>query len=276
MAEESIHRVGVIGLGKMGLPMARHVLASGRRVTGCDPVPEAADAAAALGVEVVVSPAGVARASRLVIVVVGFDAQVDAVLFGPDGAVAAAAPGTIIAVASTVAPTYARGLPRRAGRDDIAFLDVPVARGESAAEAGRLLLFGGGEEAAFRRGEPVFRAFCEHVFHLGPLGAGQAAKAVNNMLLWACLTATVEGLDLGEALGLDREALRQALAHSSGDNWAMRTRADERPALWAEKDMMIVLAEADRARLALPVAGTVQEAVKAFKIARGLPMPEER
>lgn len=275
MAEERIDRVGVIGLGKMGLPMARHVAAAGRRVAGCDPAPAAQQAAAAAGVEVLGSPAAVARASELVIVVVGFDRQVDAVLFGADGAAAAAAPGTILAVASTVAPSYARALPERAGRGDLAFLDVPVARGESAAEAGKLLLFGGGDEAAFRRAEPTFRTFSEHVFHLGPLGAGQAAKAVNNMLLWACLTASVEGLDLGEALGLDREALRAALAHSSGDNWAMRTRADERPALWAEKDMMIVLAEADRARLALPVAGSVKEAVKAFKIARGLPMPEE-
>jgi 3-hydroxyisobutyrate dehydrogenase-like beta-hydroxyacid dehydrogenase len=275
VAEERIDRVGVIGLGKMGLPMARHIAAAGWRVAGCDPAPAARRAAAAAGVEVLASPAAVADASDLVIVVVGFDAQVDAVLFGHDGAAAAAAPGTILAVASTVAPSYARALPERAGRGDLAFLDVPVARGESAAEAGKLLLFGGGEETAFSRAEPVFRTFCEHVFHLGPLGAGQAAKAVNNMLLWACLTASVEGLDLGERLGLDREALRAALAHSSGDNWAMRTRADERPALWAEKDMMIVLAEADRARLALPVAGTVKEAVKAFKIARGLPMPED-
>ena len=275
MGEDSIERVGVIGLGKMGRPMAQHMVRAGFAVAGFDPAHEATEAAAEAGVKVLASPANVAEKSQLVIVVVAFEAQVDVVLFGADGAVAAAPPGTIVAIASTVAPSYARDLPRRAGRDDLAFLDVPVARGESAAEAGKLLLFGGGEEAAFRRAEPVFRAFSEHVFHLGPLGAGQAAKAVNNMLLWACLTATVEGLDLGEALGLDREALRAALAYSSGDNWSMRTRADERPALWAEKDMMIVLAEADRARLALPVAGTVKEAIKAFKIARGLPMPEE-
>jgi 3-hydroxyisobutyrate dehydrogenase-like beta-hydroxyacid dehydrogenase len=275
VAEERIERVGVIGLGKMGLPMARHILESGRQVAGCDPAPTAQEAAAALGVKVLGSPAAVAAASGFVIVVVGFDRQVDAVLFGAEGAAAAAAPGTILAIASTVAPSYARALPERAGRGDVAFLDVPVARGESAAEAGRLLLFAGGAEDDFRRAEPVLRCFSEHLFHLGPLGAGQAAKAVNNMLLWTCLAASVEGLDLGERLGLDREALREALAHSSGDNWAMRTRADERPALWAEKDMMIVLAEADRARLALPVAGAVKEAIKAFKIARGLPMPTE-
>lgn len=274
MAQTSVDRIGMIGLGKMGLPMARHMAEAGFKVAGFDPAVEAATAAA-IGVETLASPAEVGRASELVIVIVGFDRQVGSVLFGADGIVAAARPGTIIAIASTVAPSYARALPGRADRPELAFLDVPVARGESAAEAGKLLLFGGGEEAAFRRAEPALATFCEHIVHLGPLGAGQAAKAVNNMLLWACLTASVEGLDLGEALGLDREALRQALALSSGDNWAMRTRADERPALWAEKDMMIVLAEADRARLALPVAGTVKEAVKAFKVARGLPMPRE-
>lgn len=275
MAEPFIKHVGMVGLGKMGLPMARHMVEAGLNVAGFDPAPGARAAAAAAGVEVLASPAEVGRQAELVTVIVGFDRQVDAALFGEDGILAAARPGTIVAIASTVAPAYARDLPRRAGRPEIAFLDIPVARGESAAEAGRLLLFGGGDERVFRRAEPVLATFCEHVFHLGPLGAGQAAKAVNNMLLWACLTASVEGLDLGAALGLDREALRQALAFSSGDNWAMRTRADERPALWAEKDMTIVLAEADRARLALPVAGTVKEAIKAFKIARGLPMAGE-
>ena len=107
-----------------------------------------------------------------------------------------------------------------------------------------------------------------------PAVIGRATEVENYLLapesgLWETF------VDLGERLGLDREALRAALAHSSGDNWAMRTRADERPALWAEKDMAIALAEADRARLALPVAGTVREAIKAFKIARGLPMPED-
>nr|WP_318245904.1 NAD-binding protein [Stappia stellulata] len=110
--------------------------------------------------------------------------------------------------------------------------------------------------------------------HVGPLGAGQVAKMVSNMILWACLTATVEGLDLAEAMGVDRERLRAALALGSADNWALRTRADERAMLWAEKDLMILLSEADAARRALPLAGALKEAVKALKISRDLPMPD--
>ena len=81
----------------------------------------------------------------------------------------------------------------------------------------------------------------------------------------------MEGLDLGEAEGLDREQLRQILVLSSGDNWALRTRADDRPALWAEKDMAIVLDEAQQQGLTLPIAAQVSESIKAFKVARGLP-----
>jgi 3-hydroxyisobutyrate dehydrogenase-like beta-hydroxyacid dehydrogenase len=166
-----------------------------------------------------------------------------------------------------------RRLPARA--PGIAFLDAPLARGEAAAEAGDLLLFAGGDPVALDRARPALSTFASEINYLGGLGTGQAAKAANNYLLWTCLAATVEALDFGASQGVDREAMRAALGRSSGANWAMETRADERPALWAEKDMMSLLAEADRARLAMPLAGAVKEAIKAFKIARNLPMPEE-
>jgi 3-hydroxyisobutyrate dehydrogenase-like beta-hydroxyacid dehydrogenase len=177
-------------------------------------------------------------------------------------------------IASTVAPSFMDKLARRAAEHGLAVMDTPVARGEAAAEAGRLLVFAGGPEDVLERCRPILDCFAERICHLGKLGAGQVAKAVNNMLLWTCVCANVEGLDLAEALGVDREALRAALNHSSGANWALETRADERPALWAEKDMTIVIEEADRARVALPVCGAVKDAIKAFKIARNLPSPK--
>ena len=93
------------------------------------------------------------------------------------------------------------------------------------------------------------------------------------MLLWTCLAANVEGLDLGEALGVDREALREALRHSSGANWALETRADERPALWAEKDMDLFLGEAATADIAVPIGRTIRDAIAEFKKTRNLPVP---
>ena len=267
----TVRRVGVAGLGRMGLRMARRLAAAGFEVWGHDPDAGACAAAADAGLALAPSNAALAANRELVLVMVGFEGEVDAVLFTQGGVVEGAAPGTIVAVAATVAPSYMAALPARA--PGLVFLDIPVARGEVAAERGDLLLFAGGEGEVLARCRPVLDSFASDIHHLGPLGAGQVAKAVNNMLLWACLTASVEGLDFGAALGVDREALRAALLHSSGANWALETRADERPALWAEKDMMTLLAEADRARIAMPVAGTVKEAVKAFKIARGLPMP---
>jgi 3-hydroxyisobutyrate dehydrogenase-like beta-hydroxyacid dehydrogenase len=117
---------------------------------------------------------------------------------------------------------------------------------------------------------PILSYLGSDIEFLGPIGAGQVAKAVNNYLLWACLTASMEGLDFGERMGVDRERMRAALEKSSGANWAMSTRADDRPALWAEKDMALFLSEADRLRFSVPIAGQVREAIKLFKLDRHL------
>ena len=144
---------------------------------------------------------------------------------------------------------------------------------EAAATAGKLLVYGAGDPDAFELCRPVFAAFASDVFHLGPAGAGQVAKMVNNLILWACIAVNDEGLRLGAALGVDPERLREALRHGSAQNWALDTRAERSGMPWAEKDMSIVLEEADRARLSPPLAGTVKEAIKGLKIRMGLGMP---
>jgi 3-hydroxyisobutyrate dehydrogenase-like beta-hydroxyacid dehydrogenase len=219
------------------------------------------------------SASAVARASELVIVVVGFDHEVVSVLFGADGVVEGAARGLIVALASTVAPSYAKRLAERVSSKGIVLLDAPLARGEAAAVAGKLLVFGAGDAAAFERCKPAFSAFASDVFHLGPAGAGQVAKMVNNLILWACTSANDEGLRLGQALGVDPERLRAALHHSSAQNWSMDQRAELSGMPWAEKDMGIVLHEADLARLSLPLCGSVRETIKGLKIRMGLGLP---
>jgi len=274
MASGAIENVGLIGLGRMGRPMARHLAAAGFGTFGCDRDPAAAAAAEGSGVFPLATCAEVARRSQAVIVVVGFESQVEEAIFGRDGLATGASPGTVLMIASTVAPSYMAKLAHRTAEHGLTIVDTPVARGEAAAEAGRLLVFAGGPEDVLERCRPVLDCFAERICHLGKVGAGQVAKAINNMLLWTCVSANVEGLDLAEALGVDREALRAALGHSSGANWALETRAEERPALWAEKDMMIVLEEAKAARVAVPVCGAVKDAITAFKIARNLPTPK--
>ena len=270
-----IESVGVIGLGKMGGQLARHLAAAGFETLGYDVRAEAMEGAQADGAAPAASPAQLASASDLVIVGVGFDSELEAALFGSGGVMESPRPGATVAVASTVAPTTMLKIAERIG-DTVSVLDIPMARGEQAAIDGNLLIFGGGEREVFDRCRPAFETFSDSIHYLGPVGAGQVGKLVNNLILWACISANEEGFRLAAELGVEAPPLRDALLQSSASNWALATRAVERPMPWAEKDMSIVLREADAARISLPLSGTVKEVIKGVKIARGQPMPEER
>src|SRR5215468_900272 len=275
MSTPEIKRVGVIGLGKMGLPMSRRLAERGFTVVGYDVALAAIKAAAAAGVQPVNSAKAVAATTDLVIVVVGFDQEVEAVLFGDNGVLAGAGDGLIVAIASTIAPRTMKKLAARLpARPAVTLLDIPLCRGEGAAQDGKLLIMGGGDKAAFDACRGAFAAFADSVFHLGPVGAGQVGKMVNNLILWASISANEEGLKLGAALGVDREALRTALMDSSAANWSLATRPEEKPMPWAEKDMTIVLKEADAARLSVPLCGVVKEVIKTVKTERGWPTPK--
>lgn len=274
MGMVTLSDIGIIGLGRMGRPMGSLIARNGFTVRGFDPNPRASESAASAGIETMKSCREVAERSDAILLIVGFGAQLEESVFGESGVLVGVRPGTILIVGSTVAPGYMKDLARRATVAGLQVVDAPVARGEAAARSGTLLVFAGGDRQAFDAALPVLQCFAERIDYLGPAGAGQTAKAINNMLLWTCLCANVEGLDFGEASGLNREALREALRHSSGANWALETRADERPALWAEKDMDLLLAEAEAAGIAMPVSETVREAIAAFKAARGLPNPK--
>jgi 3-hydroxyisobutyrate dehydrogenase-like beta-hydroxyacid dehydrogenase len=271
---KTLETVGLLGLGKMGCPIARHLLAHGFKVIGYDPVAQACGNAQAHGARIAASPRELAQASELVIIVVGFESEVEDVVFGKDGVLAGAKPGLIVALGSTVAPRYSKRLAGRLAERKLVLLDIPLARGEAAAVAGTLLIYGAGAEQAFEACRPAFSAFASDIFHLGPAGAGQVGKMVNNLILWACTAANDEGLRLGAALGVDSERLQAALHHGSAQNWAMDARAERSGMPWAEKDMNIVLQEADLARLSLPLCGAVKETIKGLKIRMGLGMPE--
>ena len=271
-----IRQVGVIGLGKMGVPIAGHLVAKGYAVTGFDAEPGALDAAEATGVVPATSLAQLASSSDLVIVLVGFDSEVEEVLLGDQGIIANAKPGGIIAVASTVAPQFMNSLaPRVAGRD-VQILDIPLCRGEKPARDGKLLIMGGGDEAAFELCRPAFASFADAIFHLGPLGAGQVGKMVNNLILWTCISGNMEAMKLAEKLGVPAARLRDALLQSSAANWALEVQAQDNPMPWAEKDMTIVLKEADDAQLSLPLCGVVKEVIKGIKLEKGQGIPRPR
>ncbi|WP_371038929.1 NAD(P)-dependent oxidoreductase [Rhodosalinus sp. FB01] len=267
-------RIGIVGLGKMGRPVGRHLRAAGYSVTGFDPSPEAAALAREAGIDTLECTAALAAVSDLVLVLVGFDDEVEASVFGPCGVIEGAHPGTTVAIGSTISPSYARSLASRLADGGMIPLDVPSARGEKAVEEGTILLLGAGDKDTFDRWRPAFETFCADILHLGDFGAGQIAKLANNMILWASMAANDEALRLAEALGADKEAVRDALSISSARNWALTTRAEEKPIPWAEKDIRLALSEADDLQFPLHVAAAAGEAMKAFKARHQIPTPK--
>lgn len=267
--QRQVRTVGVVGLGKMGAPIARHLVGAGFEVVGFDVSAAATERAARDGVRVTQSASELAGMCDLVIVLTAYEPQVENVLFGEAGIAPSARPGTIIAIGSTINPEAMRGMAGRLSESGLVPLDIPICRGEGAAEAGKLLITGGGDAQAFEACRPAFATFADSIHRVGEVGAGQVGKMVNNLILWACISANTEGFKLSAQYGVDPEAMRGMLLESSAQNWAMSTQIDRHPMPWAEKDMMIVLSEADRLRLSLPLCGLVKEVIKGIKIERG-------
>jgi 3-hydroxyisobutyrate dehydrogenase-like beta-hydroxyacid dehydrogenase len=254
-------RIGIVGVGRMGRAMARHLIALGHAVVAHDIAPEALDAARAAGAQTAATPAEVGKACPFVIVAVGYDDEAAAVMLDRGGLIETMGAGSVIAVSSTCTPDHVKMLAERAAAKGIEVLDAPICRGQRAADEGTMLALCGGKPAVFARGKPVYGAFCSDVVHLGEVGAGQVGKAMNNFLLWVNGIALIEAARLSEAYGMDLVKLREALLISSGASDALKN-WENVSFLWALKDMQIVARMADKAGLALPIAGAVRELVK--------------
>lgn len=255
-------RVGLIGVGRMGEPMARHWLAAGHQVATYDPRSEAVAEIVKRGATAEASPADVARASDVIVVIVGYPPQVDAAMEGDDGVLAGIGPGAIVVISSTTSPGQVKRLAVLCEGRSASLLDAPVARGEPAARNANLLWFAGGEASVLERARPVLAVCGPDVHHVGGNGAGQVAKALNNMLLWAAVVSNREALAVADAFDLDQERLRTALLDSSAASWAMSHWDMMEYTPWAHKDMVLTLEMADEAGLSLPLAGLLRESVK--------------
>jgi 3-hydroxyisobutyrate dehydrogenase-like beta-hydroxyacid dehydrogenase len=257
--------VAVIGLGKMGLPMARNLAAKGLRVVGHDVAEPARDQAREADLEVVSSPAEAAATTALALVVVGFDDQVLDATTGPGGLLDGARPGYVIAVCATVEPRTVLEVAERAAAGEVHVLDAPICRGEPAAADGTLLVMCGGDDLVLDAADPALRAIGTDIHRLGAVGAGQVGKMLNNFLLWNAVVGNAEALRLGARLGVDVIALREALLQSSGNNWALETWTRSRPMPWAEKDMRILLQHADDVGFPIRLAGLIREEITEIK-----------
>ncbi len=204
-------RVGVIGLGIMGKPMARNLLRAGYRLTVHNrsraPVEELVRLGAADGG----SPKGVGEASDVVITVLPDTPDVEQVVFGPEGLVEGMRPGSVLIDMSTISPAATRVFAERLRERGIAMLDAPVSGGQRGAEEGTLAIMVGGEEEVFEACRPLLEVLGRHIVYLGPNGAGQVCKACNQIVVALTLQAVAEALVLAERAGVDPAKVREAL-----------------------------------------------------------------
>jgi 3-hydroxyisobutyrate dehydrogenase/2-hydroxy-3-oxopropionate reductase len=261
MPETQRDRVGIVGAGRMGLAMLKHLVNKGYTVTVCDISEKQREAARAVGAAIVATPAAVGKLSDIVILGVGYDAEVNDVVFGKDGLIETMAPGSIIAISSTAKPDTVKAVAARVGEKGIAVLDAPICRGRFAADSGTLLALVGGKAEVVARARPVYDTFASDIVHLGEVGHGQVGKTMNNLLLWVNAIGLLEAGRLAETTGIDLVKLRAALLMSSGSSDALKE-WDMISFTWALKDMQIVADMTDKAGLSLPITGAIKELVK--------------
>jgi 3-hydroxyisobutyrate dehydrogenase len=208
-----------IGLGNMGLPMASHLVNAGFTVRGFEVSPAAADAGRAAGIEIYRTATEAVQEAQTVFTMLPNGRIVEQVLTGPDGVFAHVAAGTLVVDSSTIGIATCRKLHQAAQPVGIDYLDAPVSGGVEGAQAGTLTFMVGSEGAVFTRVRPLLDVMGHNIVHVGPVGAGLAAKIVNNMVLGVNLSAVCEAVTLGEHLGLRPRALYDIVNTSTGSSW---------------------------------------------------------
>jgi len=257
----SKERVGLVGVGRMGYAMLKHMLKAGHDVTVTDLNAESVKKAVAEGAKSAATPAELAKVSDFVIIAVGFDDESKLVTTGPGGLLETLKPGSIIAISSTVSPKTSQELDDAARAKGSDVLDAPICRGGWSADQGTLLALFGGKEAIVERSKNVFSSFSSDIVHVGEVGHGQVAKTMNNMLLWVNAVALIEAGKLAQSTGIALPKLREALLMSSGSSDALKE-WDNITFTWALKDMQIVSQMTDESGLSLPIVGAIRELVK--------------
>lgn len=263
--------VAFIGLGALGAPMAANLLAKGIPLTVHNRHRERERPLAAAGARRAATPAEAARDAAVLALCLSDDTAVAEVLLGrggdtADAALAGLAPGSLVVDFSTIAPASSRAMAAALAERGVAYLDAPVTGGTEGARAGTLSVLVGGEADDLERARPVLEAVGRTITHLGPVGAGQEAKAVNQVLVAGSYAAVAEALALGQRLGLPMEQVRQALLGGAAGSWALEHRGGsmlrgEFPLGFRlrlhRKDLAIALEAAAAGGLELPVARQV-------------------
>ncbi|HZP97032.1 MAG TPA: NAD(P)-dependent oxidoreductase [Candidatus Limnocylindria bacterium] len=269
-------RVGLIGTGIMGAPMARNALKAGYPVTVTNRTLSRAEPLAKDGATVVRTPREVAERSDIVITMVVDSPDVESVLFGPDGVASGAHEGLLAIDMSTISPARTREFAERAAKNRPSFrtLDAPVSGGEVGAIEARLSIMIGGDAKDVERARPLLEALGTTIVHVGDHGAGQACKLANQIAVAINNLGVSEALVFAASQGIDLEKVRQVIAGGAGASWAMQNYApkmlagDFRPGFMVDlqqKDLRLVLGDADAAHLTLPGASLAHELYNALQ-----------
>jgi 3-hydroxyisobutyrate dehydrogenase len=262
-------RVAFLGLGVMGYPMAGHLAAAGHQVTVYNRSPaRAAQWVAEHGHASAATPQLAVAQADVVLVCVGNDDDLRSVVLGEQGAFAGMKTGAVLVDHTTASAQVARELDVAAQQQSLHFVDAPVSGGNVGAIHGALTVMCGGNATVFERVQPVLMAYAKAVTLLGPSGAGQLAKMVNQIAIAGVVQGLAEAIAFGEKAGLDMKAVLGVLCQGAAQSWQMQNRG---PTMvdnqfdfgfavdWMRKDLGLVLAEARRNGAQLPVAALVDQ-----------------
>lgn len=214
-------KIGFVGLGNMGLPMALNLLKAGQTVVGFDLVQSQLDAFAAAGGTVAENASATTKGADVLISMLPASRHVEGLYLGEAGLLANADPKTLLIDCSTISPKVAQAVASAAKAKGFVMIDAPVSGGTAGAQAGTLTFMVGGDASAVECARPLLEKMGKNIFHAGASGAGQTVKVCNNMLLGIQMLGTSEALRLGIANGMDPKVLSDIMSKSSGRNWAL-------------------------------------------------------
>lgn len=267
----ALPRIGFVGLGVMGAPMAGHLLAAGHPLTVHDLSADAARtfADAHPAAEVVGTPAQLAARSDVVITMLPNGREVERAALGAEGLVDAFSPGALLLDTSSSEPWLTRQTAQALAVRGVAMVDAPVSGAQAGAQSAQLVFMIGGEPAAVARATPILRRMGRALFHLGPLGAGHTMKCINNLMTAMNFLAAAEGLVIGKRCGLDPAAMTAVLNESTGMSWVTQNHVAQRilsrrfddpfKLELMVKDIDIALTLAREAGLPLPLSALGEE-----------------
>jgi 3-hydroxyisobutyrate dehydrogenase len=273
-----MERVSFIGLGIMGRSMAANVLKAGFPLTVWNRTRDRADALAAAGATVAGTPAELAAASDIIITCVSDTPDVQEVILGSQGVIHGVRPGSLVIDMSTISPAVTRDLAAALACHGVPMLDAPVSGGSEGAAKGTLSIMVGGDAAALERALPVLQTMGQRITHVGPSGAGQTVKLVNQVLVVGNCLAMAEALMLAQAGGVDLAKALEAVSAGAAGSWMLSNRGpqilarDWRPGFTValqQKDLRLVLEAADQSGVPLPGTALIFQLYRTLE-ARGL------